>query len=423
MPKQTQQELSGWKEIASHLGVSVRTVQDYEKNLGLPVHRRPGEKGRVFADPGELDAWRTTRNGSGSPSPAAVHEVWPRRVLFAAVLALPLLALGAYLLLIPHGPPTDFRVGGKRLIVYNNNGKELWRHTFDYDLQDELYLPDAEKRLTWLGDLDGTGQPVLLFVPKAVNDLEVPSLLLCFAADGNIKWRFRPGRPVTDASGRRMVPPYMIRNLQVVMGKTPADTRIVVSSNHYLNYSNQVAFLDAHGRTVGEYWHPGHLLYLRAADLANDGHMDILMAGVSNGNHQATLVALDPLQVVGLMTANEVRDERYRLLGMQPANEKAVVLFPRSSFSAGQDYTRVIHLRVTKERLLVYVAEGEGEGAPAVLLYELDNGLHVMDLTPLSSEVLFLYQGLRARGLVDHPFSEELARLKAALVVRRSAQQ
>ncbi len=51
-------ELSGWKDIAAHLGVSVRTAQDYERNFGLPVHRQPGEKGRVYAHPQELDAWR-----------------------------------------------------------------------------------------------------------------------------------------------------------------------------------------------------------------------------------------------------------------------------------------------------------------------------------------------------------------------------
>src|ERR1039458_10524184 len=60
-------ELSGWKAIASRLGVGVRTAQDYEKNLGLPVHRQPGEKGRVFADPAELDAWRMQTSSNGSP--------------------------------------------------------------------------------------------------------------------------------------------------------------------------------------------------------------------------------------------------------------------------------------------------------------------------------------------------------------------
>src|SRR5260370_1950909 len=54
-------ELSGWKEIAAHLDVSVRTAQGYEKNLGLPVRRQPGQKGRVWASVEELDGWRLAR--------------------------------------------------------------------------------------------------------------------------------------------------------------------------------------------------------------------------------------------------------------------------------------------------------------------------------------------------------------------------
>jgi CheY-like chemotaxis protein len=50
--------LSSWKEIAVHLGKGVRTVQRWERELGLPVHR-PGHdtKGIVVASRAELDAW------------------------------------------------------------------------------------------------------------------------------------------------------------------------------------------------------------------------------------------------------------------------------------------------------------------------------------------------------------------------------
>ena len=50
--------LSGWKDIASHLGKGVRTVQRYEGNLGLPI-RRPsgGRTGSVIATKTELNAW------------------------------------------------------------------------------------------------------------------------------------------------------------------------------------------------------------------------------------------------------------------------------------------------------------------------------------------------------------------------------
>lgn len=50
--------LSGWKEIANYMGKGVRTVQRYEMQLGLPVHRPAGKaKGSVLTTRSELDAW------------------------------------------------------------------------------------------------------------------------------------------------------------------------------------------------------------------------------------------------------------------------------------------------------------------------------------------------------------------------------
>jgi hypothetical protein len=52
------QFLSGWKEIANYLGRGVRTVQRYERDLGLPVRRPAGKPtGSVLATTAELDAW------------------------------------------------------------------------------------------------------------------------------------------------------------------------------------------------------------------------------------------------------------------------------------------------------------------------------------------------------------------------------
>ena len=52
------QFLSGWKEIAQYLGKGVRTVQRYERELGLPVRRPAGKStGSVVATKAELDAW------------------------------------------------------------------------------------------------------------------------------------------------------------------------------------------------------------------------------------------------------------------------------------------------------------------------------------------------------------------------------
>lgn len=52
------QQLTSWKEIADYLHISVRTAQTWEREKGLQVQRMAGKKGRVSADPAELDRWK-----------------------------------------------------------------------------------------------------------------------------------------------------------------------------------------------------------------------------------------------------------------------------------------------------------------------------------------------------------------------------
>jgi hypothetical protein len=50
--------LSGWKNIANYMGMGVRTVQRYERDLGLPVRRVSGHStGAVIATKSDLDSW------------------------------------------------------------------------------------------------------------------------------------------------------------------------------------------------------------------------------------------------------------------------------------------------------------------------------------------------------------------------------
>ncbi|MEO8431176.1 MAG: hypothetical protein ABI592_06665 [Acidobacteriota bacterium] len=57
--------LESWKEIAAHFGRRVRTVQRWEKEEGLPVHRHAHRlRGTVHALPEELDRWWASRTVS-----------------------------------------------------------------------------------------------------------------------------------------------------------------------------------------------------------------------------------------------------------------------------------------------------------------------------------------------------------------------
>jgi hypothetical protein len=66
-----QKILSSWKEIASYLGHSRRTVQRWEQDLSLPIHRPAGrESHSVMAFAAHLDDWLQsfTQNSSASTS-------------------------------------------------------------------------------------------------------------------------------------------------------------------------------------------------------------------------------------------------------------------------------------------------------------------------------------------------------------------
>ncbi len=56
-PQIDRKRLDSWKEIALFFGRDERTVNRWEKDLGLPIHRLPGTKGRVYAFTDELSAW------------------------------------------------------------------------------------------------------------------------------------------------------------------------------------------------------------------------------------------------------------------------------------------------------------------------------------------------------------------------------
>jgi hypothetical protein len=54
--------LDGWKDIAAYLRRDVRTVQRWEKSLGLPVQRvQDSKSGSVYAFRNEIDDWRRER--------------------------------------------------------------------------------------------------------------------------------------------------------------------------------------------------------------------------------------------------------------------------------------------------------------------------------------------------------------------------
>ena len=74
--------LNSWKEIAAHSAARRRTVQRWEKNEGLPVHRKLHDKlSSVYAYQGELDAWWHGGNQANASLAATIQPSRPMLVV------------------------------------------------------------------------------------------------------------------------------------------------------------------------------------------------------------------------------------------------------------------------------------------------------------------------------------------------------
>src|SRR5215470_843356 len=97
--------LNTWQDVASYLGVSVRTAQTWEKTLGLPICRMPGPRGRIVADPAELDRWRL-QAVVASAKPAEIASRSTARLLIFVGLVAGMVALLLILLIQRRSGPT-----------------------------------------------------------------------------------------------------------------------------------------------------------------------------------------------------------------------------------------------------------------------------------------------------------------------------
>ena len=146
--------LDSWKEIASFFDRDERTVHRWEKELGLPIHRLPGAKGRVYAYTDELEAWLAAPRIAQAVSPklnliappATAVEVLPpaprtswnfSRIGMAALLTVSLIAVAMF-----YRPRTQGTVGATPGgAPATSSGKVVLASLHSHDPEaEELYL-------------------------------------------------------------------------------------------------------------------------------------------------------------------------------------------------------------------------------------------------------------------------------------------
>lgn len=416
MPQNASEELNSWKEIAEYLGVTVRTAQNWERSAGLPVKRLGGAKGRVYADAAELDAWKASRTSK--------PPLWRKQqflLIYAVSVTVVVASLLAWWVLDARkGAPADYRVGPNSLTVVDGVGRELWTVRLERTMAVEAYQGELHSQKIWYGNLDEDAGIETLFVSWPEDRGRTGTTLYCFAEQGAEKWRFAPGRAISDAD-EDFSPGYFVERFLVLKNPGEMQPRIYVTSHHHSFYPNQVAVLDHQGKLVGEYWHSGHLSHLVATDLDGDGVQELVLGGINNGYKAATVVVLDSRNVSGA-SVQPAGDPR-RLGRFPDACEKARLIFPRSCINRKfSEYNFVVQMSGGEPGLVVSV--GEKPGSPnLIVVYSFDRNLKLAGLD-YSDLLRNLHRELFIRREIDHALSErEVEELENIARIDSCAQQ
>ncbi len=357
----------------------------------------------MAADSQELDAWKNSvppeHEFGPELEPGPAPRSWRRWAWPAAgALVIVAVALAGTLVWRRRMPPAGFRVEGRSLVVLDEHGRELWTKLFDAPLAD-VYSGEQGSQHVWFGDLEGNGRPGVLFVHVPLEQRERPSEVLWYSGGGRLRWRYEPGRTVSTATNT-FPPPYVAKAVAVADLGAGRGKTVVVCSTHSTYWPSQVTMLSPSGQPLREYWHAGHLNYVRVGDYDGDGRPDIVVAGTSNARGRATVVVLDPAEFGG---ASAEEDPHYRLLGLGASREKARVLFPRTCIN------RSVEVRNNAAALWMHpgeitVAVDEGQTGTAVVYYHLSAGLKLR-AEDVSDGFRIEHRKLEASGALDHTLS------------------
>lgn len=365
-------ELQSWKEVATYLGVSVRTVQLWERTRSLPVRRLPGPNGRILAVPAEIDSWRTAH----PPPPPR-----PPYLIYSAAVLLSFLA-GAAAMLWYLRPASlhHFTVDNGIVTAYDKQGRPSW--TFHSGTNAPLG-PGTYLSRTIQTDLDGDGSDELLVSRELPNTNHV---LYCFNARGDVLWTRSLGRTVR-AAVESFEPPFHARGFAVLHGFPDGVPRIATLAHHHLWYPSQLLVLDIRGNILGEYWHSGHLTTFALFDVDLDGHPELIVGGLNQAARAAELIVLDPFSLTG---ASAEDNRAFQFLAMPTGVERArAVLTPSPLSRLAAAYNVPVALMSKRDTFLLDVHEGSGIAAAGnAVTYEFNRRLQVLSISPSDQFVL-----------------------------------
>lgn len=360
------------------MGKGVRTVQRWEKELALPVHRVQSKSAEIiYAETAELERWLQSRERPlpeelPEDSPAARPRQWQWVWALGLIVAAGVLARAVW----PRPSiPFHWDVRNNSLIVFDDQNRQLWQHVFSQRLDEQAYRQGLHLHspLGAIDDLDGDGRLEVLFSAAAT-----PTLFYCFNHNRSLRFEQSP-IAAKNCGDKAYFGPFESRTFHITSEAGGRKTLWLVHT-HHTEYPSVLQKLDANGQVLAEYWSSGHIHRVEEGKV--QGRRVVFAGGVSNEHELAgNLAVLDYENPSG--SAPSMKDY-YRCRDCPAGKPLAYLIFPRMEVSyATAGATAVKEIKVETDgssRIEVFQGEPLHPGAAIgpTVFYFLDPRFQVL---------------------------------------------
>jgi hypothetical protein len=423
--------LNGWKEIASYLGKSARSVQRWEHDLGLPVHRIPTPDGGsiVYASPAEVDAWRAQQrahtNGadhpvsalvsttgvfsradlhagtSERPAPVSVrgaawewfHATVPRWAALTLTVIAALAGFAVGMLPMPSGVPATWEFEGRQLRAYSARGRVLWAHEFGRPVTHPSTFVRGRGAQD---DLNNDGrQETLVPVRFAASPRDAAGesdAVVAFAQNGRRLWSVQPELKL-HAGSETFEGPWHVYD--IATGSTPEGQRTWIAFSHHTWWPSFAVEVDSRGAQRIRYVQGGRVYTL--GYWLSDGKPLLIAGGTAREPGLASAVVID-------LTAPAARwpatgSAELSCDACPAADPQAVLLFPTSHVTTALQRPYGWVFRVTRDGagLQLNINDGFGSGTLVSLTDRLD-----LTAFERSDQYWHVHRELEGQGRIGH---------------------
>ena len=419
--------LVGWKTIGGYLGKDARTAMRWKRSRGLPVHAPSGERGSVYADPEELDAWlrgsganpaggaadlqdsdptddRVEPLSDGSSAAAATTPSATARVVRAlsarygiglGIATLALLFVGISVWSFHRGgDPARTEYSAGKLSAWDGGDRLLWTHELPQRGRTPALRVDAR-----VADLDGDGlSEVLAFVastpPEPAPDRAYDELV-CLSSAGRVLWRHRPQRTLR-FSGRSFDGPWHVSDVLVVAPPAGRASEVWLTVNHRAFWPAFVERVDSRGQASLAFVNSGSLYALNSLPDAAGAH---ILVGGRNEEYGAAAVAVLGADALGVSSPQSLASP-YAAEGQDESGPFRYFVLPRSELNrlAGAPNHRVVEMHRSGDGIGVTTQEGSAD-APS--LWSVSRGLR-FEMRMLSDGYWDHHRQLETAGRLSH---------------------